>query len=136
MIAGRSLSMRTRRAALAAGGLALLMLAGPTAAEVDAVVTMSNSLQFEPAKLVVQAGDTVEWRNTSLLVHTVTADPDKAARAENVALPAGAEAFDSGNIEPEGRFRHTFETAGHYRYFCIPHEGTGMTGTIEVRRGG
>ncbi|MEX0600654.1 MAG: plastocyanin/azurin family copper-binding protein [Rhodothermales bacterium] len=98
----------------------------------DAVVGMTNTLKFEPDTVEVTSGETVEWRNTSLFVHTVTADPDEATLEESVRLPDGAEAFDSGTIEPEGVFRHTFTTPGVYRYFCIPHEGVRMYGTVIV----
>lgn len=96
------------------------------------VVTMDNQLNFAPDTVRVQVGETVEWRNTSLLVHTVTADPDTAARAEHVQLPDGAEPFHSGNMDPETSWSHTFEVSGTYRYFCVPHEAAGMLGTIIV----
>jgi len=96
-------------------------------------VKITDLLQFEPKHVVIHVGDTVEWRNESVLVHTVTADPDKAARAEDVALPRGAKAFDSGNLDHDAHFRQRFSQPGLYRYFCIPHEATGMVGEIEVR---
>jgi len=97
-----------------------------------ATVKILDTLTFEPKVVVVHVGDTVEWHNDSLLVHTVTADPKRAARPEDVALPAGALPFDSGFLVPEATFRHTFQHAGSYRYFCIPHEGAGMIATVEV----
>jgi plastocyanin len=35
-------------------------------------------------------------------------------------------------IEAGGSYQHTFDIAGTYEYFCIPHEGAGMIGTVEV----
>ena len=102
------------------------------AAEPAAAVEMTNDLKFQPAEITIQAGDTVEWRNTSQVVHTVTADPDEAQDPEHVRLPEGAETFNSGMIEPGGTFRHTFEVPGRYRYFCIPHEMAGMIGEVTV----
>ncbi|QLG64062.1 plastocyanin/azurin family copper-binding protein [Halorarum salinum] len=29
-------------------------------------------------------------------------------------------------------YEHTFEVEGEYGYFCIPHEGAGMVGTVTV----
>lgn len=127
-----------------AGGLFLLavlfILAGgrfseapQTPEEPAAVVEMNNALEFTPKEVEIHVGETVEWRNTSLLMHTVTADPDKATLAESVQLPDGAQPFDSGNMDPEATFRHTFEKAGTYRYFCIPHEGVKMRGTVVVK---
>jgi plastocyanin len=115
---------------LALSALSLLFSAAGEAAE---VVHMTDLLTFEPARLVINVGDVVEWQNDSLVVHTVTDDLAKAAKAESVELPSGAEAFDSGNLDHQEAFRHTFTVPGTYRYFCIPHEGAAMIGEIEVR---
>ena len=101
-----------------------------------ALVEITDLLRFEPAEVEVSPGDVVEWQSVSLLVHTVTADPARATLEGSVELPAGASPFDSGNIEPQGVFRHRFTTPGTYRYFCVPHEGIPMRGTIVVREPG
>ncbi|MFQ5703150.1 MAG: plastocyanin/azurin family copper-binding protein [Gemmatimonadales bacterium] len=95
-------------------------------------ITMTDQLMFEPKRDTITVGQTVEWWNGSLLVHTVTADPAKATLSESVLLPDGAAAFDSGNLEPDSTFTHAFTVPGTYRYFCIPHEGASMTGEIVV----
>lgn len=117
---------------LALLGLLALGLGLSAATEPAAVVTMSNDLKFAPATVTVQRGETVEWRNTSLIAHTVTADPAKATLAESTLLPDGAAPFDSGIMAPEATFRHTFAVPGTYRYFCVPHEGAKMRGTVIV----
>jgi len=104
----------------------------PTAEEPAAVVEMTNTLIFTPDTVRIKAGTTVEWRNTSLLVHTVTADPDLATLAESVQLPEGAKPFNSGNLDVKATFRHTFDVPGTYLYFCIPHEGAKMRGLVIV----
>lgn len=96
------------------------------------VVGMTNALAFTPDTVTVTAGETVVWRNGSVLVHTVTAVPDSAAKESSVRLPEGAEPFGSGRLEPDATFRHTFSVVGAYRYFCIPHEAAGMVGTVIV----
>ena len=93
---------------------------------------MTDALRFEPANLTVAKGTTVIWRNSSQTVHTVTDDPDKASNKADAALPSGAQPWDSGNLNPGQMFSHTFDTPGTYKYFCIPHEAAGMTGTIVV----
>ncbi|HLT46226.1 MAG TPA: plastocyanin/azurin family copper-binding protein [Rubricoccaceae bacterium] len=98
----------------------------------DPVVTMSNTLGFEPNTVRIKAGETVRWRNTSALVHTVTVDPAKAVDASWVQLPRGAEPFDSGDIAPGDEFSHTFTVAGTYKYFCVPHAAAGMVGFVVV----
>ena len=103
------------------------------AAEPAVTVTMTNEMQFVPARVTVHVGETVVWRNTSMLVHTVTADPAMAVKQQDVVLPAGAAPFNSGFLPPQGAFHHRFKIPGLYRYFCIPHEPTGMVGTVVVK---
>lgn len=93
---------------------------------------MTDEPKFKPEKITVKVGDTVKWKNTSNLVHTVTADPEKAANKENVKLPEGAEPFHSGNINRGETFQHTFNKAGTYQYVCLPHEAQGMIGEVTV----
>jgi plastocyanin len=100
---------------------------------VAATVDMTQGLTFVPSAVEINVGDSVEWRNVSSLEHTVTADPGKATQRRHVALPPGAQPFDSGNLQPGEKFRHLFTVPGTYRYFCIPHEAAGMVGEITVR---
>lgn len=93
---------------------------------------MTNMLTFAPDTLYIALGTEVTWENTSLLVHTVTADPEKESVEGSVLLPDGAEPFDSGTMDPEETFTHVFKKAGTWRYFCIPHEGAKMIGTVVV----
>ena len=97
-----------------------------------AVVSMTDSLKFEPASITVAKGTSVTWTNTSQTAHTVTDDPAKASNKADAALPAGAQPWDSGNLNPGQTFSHTFDVPGTYQYFCIPHAMAGMTGTIVV----
>jgi len=98
-----------------------------------AVVEMTNTLTFTPDTVYVSAGETVAWKNASLLVHTVTDDTTKSTIGGSALLPDGAKAFDSGYLQTDQTFEHTFSVAGTYRYFCIPHEGARMIGTVIVK---
>lgn len=97
---------------------------------------------FSPQTLTVPVGTTVVWKNTSSRSHTVT--------AYEQPLPEGATFFATGGYETEAAareawdtkgegiittnetFEYTFEIAGDYPYVCLPHEKSGMVGTIEV----
>lgn len=114
-------------------GLFVGAAAAQSESEPAAVVGMTNTLKFTPDTVRVDVGETVRWENTSIVVHTVTADPEEATLDESVRLPEGASPFDSGNMDPEATFEHTFEVPGTYRYFCIPHEATKMFGTVIVK---
>lgn len=107
--------------------------ASPTgAAGMSATVDMADDLKFTPEHVTIKKGGTITWRDTSGIIHTVTDDPTMAVDPANANLPTGAEPWDSGNIEPGQTYSRTFDVAGDYTYFCIPHETAGMVGTITV----
>lgn len=85
-----------------------------------AFVTMAGT-QFNPSEVNVQVGDTVEWRNTTQVPHTVTAESD---------LPPGAEEFDSGGMATDEVYRRTFTVTGRHPYVCTVHPG--MSGVVNV----
>ena len=116
--------------ALAAIALVFAFAAGPQAK----VVRMTEGKTFDPKTITVNLGETVVWKNASDLTHSVTDEPSLAASAQDAALPAGAETFNSGLIAPGKDFSHTFKVSGTYRYFCIPHEEAGMVGTVVVSK--
>lgn len=122
--------VRSMAAAIVLAGS--LSAGAATAREADVVVEMTGELTFAPRRVTISTGDTVEWRNVSGVVHTVTADPQLASNPENVVLPKGAETFDSGTILPKGSFKYTFSVPGRYRYVCLPHEAAGMIGEVIV----
>jgi plastocyanin len=129
---GRTLVVAAWAGALALSGCGA---GGPAHEEpppnVDAAVTMEG-VAFNPTSLRIQSGDTVQWRNTTNMTHTVTADPRLAADPANVQLPQGAEPFHSGTVAAGQVWTHTFNVPGTYRYVCQPHEQQGMMGTVVV----
>ena len=74
---------------------------------------------FEPKDAKVKAGATVEWTNEGNLPHTVTKEDG----------PGGE--FDSGNVEPGGKFEETFDSPGKIAYVCEIHPGQSGTLTVE-----
>ena len=117
---------------LAAFGVSAAMPAWAQARTVDVAMAQSPKMRFIPDTVTIKAGDTVKWSNPHNISHTVTFDPSKAATKANAALPAGVEPFDSGAIEEEGTFSHTFTAKGTYKYVCVYHEEMGMVGTVIV----
>lgn len=124
---------------LAAGTICLLLgacgLGGPAheppSPAAAATVDMGFA-SFEPATVKIRVGDSIEWRNTAVITHTVTDDPKAAADPADAVLPAGGIAFDSGDIPAGEVYLHQFMMPGTYRYFCRHHEGDGMVATIVV----
>jgi plastocyanin len=118
-------------------GLAVLGIgmAAPALAQaktVEVAMKQSPKMLFVPATVTIKSGDTVHWTNAYSISHTVTFDPAMAATPANVALPDGVAPFDSGNIEEDGSFSHTFTVKGTYKYVCKYHEAMGMVGTVIV----
>lgn len=100
----------------------------------ETVVKMTSARTFEPRIVEVTAGQTVVWRNDSMALHTVTADPSRAKKPETVVvLPDGAAPFSSQHILPDKIYRHTFTVPGTYRYFSVHGEDVGMMGEVVVR---
>ena len=131
----RIVSGGLKSAAALVGAVALIAAAwtSGTVQEATATVEMTNQLTFTSDSVVIGVGETVEFRNTSALVHTVTGDPSRSSLDASVHLPEGAEPFHSGRMKPGETFSHTFESTGTYRYFCVPHEGAKMHGVVVVR---
>lgn len=130
----KKISRRDALALLGASALAACFSdrpsTGPDGDEVE--ITMTPQLDFEPANVQIEVGQTVVWRNTSQFEHTSTADASLADDPSNVQLPDGAQPWNSGLVPAGGEYRRTFSVPGTYRYFCIPHEAQDMVGTIEV----
>lgn len=96
------------------------------------VVGMSE-MGFLPRTIVINAGETVVWKNSSEVTHNVVADPGRAVYAIDVKLPSGVSPFGSGYLQPGQSFTHTFNVPGVYRYVCTLHETSGMKGVIIVK---
>jgi plastocyanin len=89
---------------------------------------------FQPGRMTIRAGATVEWKNVGAELHHVTTDPSAALKKEDVSNPAGAQPFDSGFLKPGESFSETFSVPGVYRYTCAVHEAKGMNGEIVVEK--
>ena len=114
--------------------IALMSVARAAGDAPNVTVQMTSSDAFVPKTLTIKAGGTVTWENVSPGVHTVTDNPALASSKQDAAMPAEAEAFNSGTIEPGKQYSHTFTVPGTYKYFCVPHEADGMVGTIVVTK--
>lgn len=109
------------RPSIAAAALLLgaLTLPAPPAhaqtAPTSGPVVHIKMFKFTPAALTVKAGTTVTFINDDTDAHTVTA-VDKT--------------FDSGGLDTNDKWTHTFAKAGTYSYFCAVHPY--MKGAVTV----
>jgi plastocyanin len=92
-------------------GMALLGFAGVLGLQSAAAKGRSHTvaireMKYLPATLVVSVGDTVTWKNTDIVPHTVT---DKG------------KSFDSGSIVQGASWSYVASKKGTYFYYCIFH---------------
>ena len=79
------------------------------------IVGIKHSNSFSPNPVDIGVGDTVTWTNDHHAGHTVTSSSSE---------------FNSGDIQPGQSFRHTFDKAGTFDYYCIIHPS--MVGRVNV----
>lgn len=78
------------------------------------ITVMIRNMKYNPPAVEVKKGAMVEWRNEDITPHTATSG-----------------SFDSGSIESDKAWRHTFTENGNFPYACTFHPE--MTGTVNVK---
>ncbi|NEO70345.1 MAG: plastocyanin [Moorea sp. SIO3H5] len=82
--------------------------------------TNNGQLKFEPNVLTIKAGETVKWVMNKIGPHNVIVDGYPSLSHKNMLMAAGSS------------YESTFDEPGTYSYYCAPHRGAGMGGTIIV----
>ena len=99
--------------------LAILFLAAPAWA-IDVSMGSCGNLIFDPSDVTINAGDTIHFVNNMLPPHNIIVEGRADLSRESLMFNPG----ESQDI--------LFADAGDYTFFCGPHQGAGMTGTIHV----
>ena len=112
------------------------VFSAPAAAETYKVKLGSDKgmLVFEPAKITIKPGDTVEWVNNKVPPHNVVFDA--ANNPSKSADLAKGLSHKQLLMTPGQEVKTTFPedaAAGDYTYYCEPHRGSGMIGKITVQ---
>jgi len=97
---------------------------GTTAGDATEVtVAPGGNLSFDPENLTVSVGETVRW-NWDGSGHNIVVEskPDGSSWEGD-----DADLYDAGHTH-----EHQFEVAGEYSYYCNPHRGSGMVGSVTV----
>jgi len=87
---------------------------------VDVQMGANGNLVFEPAEVSIAAGESVHFVNNMLPPHNVVVEDHPELSHEGLAFAPG-ESFDIA-----------FPDAGDYTFWCAPHKGAGMIGTVHV----
>ena len=69
---------------------------------------------YSPKVITVGLGETVTWRNTDSLFHTITSGPSTGQAGTADCL------FDGERCNRAKSFQHTFDEAGTFDYHCTP----------------
>ncbi len=101
--------------------------------EVEIVAGSANAGEnksYNPKEVTIAVGTTVEWENKDSAGHTVTSgnpgDSDFGALFDSTKDPAGF------LVKPGGSWKHTFDKAGKFPYFCEVHPW--MLGKVTVSK--
>lgn len=89
--------------------LSLLLLAAAAPGNGDVKKVTIKDKKFDPAKITLKAGQSVQWTNKDNSDHQVVITLDGKAEKESENL---------GNGET---FKHTFDKPGKYRFVCKYH---------------
>jgi plastocyanin len=109
---------------VAGAGLVACVLNGPAneAPPPGAAHVEMGLRSFSPKNLTIRRGEAVQWRNISIVPHTVT----------NNAGPPGGVPFESGEVPAGQVYSQRFDVPGTYPYICRYHADAGMVGSIIV----
>ena len=90
-------------------------------------------LVFEPSKLTVKPGDTIEWVNNKVPPHNVVFDAaNNPAKSSDLAKSLSHKQL---LMTPGQEAKTTIPAdapAGDYTFYCEPHRGAGMIGKVTV----
>src|SRR3954468_9470808 len=89
---------------------------------VDVTIGPGGQLVFSPSSVTIHPGDAVRWTWGSSGHSTTSGSPGQ---------PNGI--WDSGIHNQGATFTRTFNSAGTFPYYCVPHGGCcNMVGTVAV----
>ena len=99
--------------------IASIFFAAPAWA-VDVTMGSGGNLIFDPSEVTINAGESIHFVNGMLPPHNVIIEDHPEWSNDALAMMPG-EDFDV-----------TFPESGDYTYWCAPHKGAGMIGTVHV----
>uniref|UniRef100_A0A7S1XAT8 Plastocyanin n=1 Tax=Tetraselmis chuii TaxID=63592 RepID=A0A7S1XAT8_9CHLO len=126
VVADMSAAKRVAQAATV--GVASLALTLGANAAVIKLGSDSGALVFEPSNVTVSSGETITFTNNVGFPHNVVFDEDAVPEGVN----ADAISRDDYLNAPGETYELKLTTPGVYGYYCEPHQGAGMVGSITV----
>jgi len=113
--------MKLIRIVILATIAAFIILLPRTAFALDISMGSNGNLIFDPSDVTIDSGDTIHFVNNMLPPHNIIVEGRADLSRESLMFNPG----ESQDIK--------FADAGDYDFFCGPHQGAGMVGTIHVK---
>lgn len=86
----------------------------------EAHLVKMKSIGYEPKKISIKVGDSVQWQNIAYTEHSATADDTSI--------------LDTGLVQPKNKSKTVlFSKEGSYKYHCLLH-GKTMNGEVNVTK--
>merc|ERR1719443_799330 len=119
------------RNTLFAGLISVGLMSTPVVANAVDVKLGSDGgqLVFVPDEVTIKAGESVTWVGNKGMPHNVVFDEDNVPDGTNLD---SINHEDMVNDEGE-KVTSKFDKPGTYAYYCEPHRGAGMNGTVIVK---
>ncbi|HIK03407.1 MAG TPA: plastocyanin [Trichormus sp. M33_DOE_039] len=129
----RSLTLAFLAAILVVSSFAIFTPSAAAETHTIKLGTDKGMLAFEPAKLTIKAGDTVEWLNNKVPPHNVVFDAAlNPAKSADLAKGLSHKSLMMSPGQKETTVFPADAPAGEYTFYCEPHRGAGMVGKIIV----
>lgn len=122
-------SMKDFGVAVAATAASALLASNALAIEV-LLGSSGGELVFEPSSFSIPAGETIVFKNNAGFPHNVVFDEDEVPSGVDVAKISMSEE-DLLNA-PGETYSVSLPEKGTYKFYCSPHQGAGMVGTVTV----
>ena len=92
--------------------------------------TNGGELVFLPSEFSVASGEPIVFKNNAGFPHNVIFDEDEVPAGVD---PAAISMSEEDLLNAPGEtYTVTLSTKGTYRFYCSPHQGVGMSGTVTV----
>jgi len=101
-----------------------------TAGGVTVVTVGAGGLTFVPSTVTIKPGETVRWVFSGA-GHNVVSGTGCTSNG-TFCNPSDTSCATAPTAGAGTTYEHTFATAGTFPYFCAPHCGAGMTGSVVV----
>ena len=98
----------------------------------DVAVGPNNTTTFSPANLTIRVGDTVKWTWMSG-GHNVINGTNGVPVNGGFCSPFNMGCANAPTSNANAVYQFMFAKAGVFPYYCAPHVGAGMSGTITVQ---